>query len=72
MSSPSKTSDIEELQIKIAFQEDTINHLNQIVTQQQFEIEKITQQLNAVIEKLRDITPSENRFAHEEPPPPHY
>lgn len=65
-------ADIEQLQTKIAFQEDTIETLNQALADQQLQIDKLVFQMQHVIDKLTQIQPSNIANASEETPPPHY
>lgn len=61
-----------ELEMKIAFQEKTIEELNQALIQQQFSIDKMQLQLRYLVNKLKDIQPSNIASQAEETPPPHY
>ena len=56
---------IEELETKIAFQEQLLDELNHALVQQQFDIDKMQVQLRYMANKLKD-------FQSEETPPPHY
>ncbi|GAA3940034.1 SlyX family protein [Litoribacillus peritrichatus] len=64
-------SKIEDLEIRLAFQEDTLETLNQVIIDQQKEIDK----LNSYVRILKDkITSVENTSTspEKEAPPPHY
>jgi hypothetical protein len=61
-----------ELEMKIAFQEKTIEELNQALIQQQFSIDKMQVQLRYLVNKLKDIQTSNIASVAEETPPPHY
>jgi SlyX protein len=63
---------MEELEIRVAFQDKTIQELNDVVTRQQLEIDRITRELKAVKELLKDLVPSLVVPRAEETPPPHY
>lgn len=63
---------IEELQTKVAFQEHTIDSLNEALTEQQYQIEKLQVQLRHVMEKVKGFEPSNIAKLSEEMPPPHY
>ncbi|SNY59224.1 SlyX protein [Arsukibacterium tuosuense] len=62
-----------ELESKLAFQEDTVNSLNNELHQHQVRIEKLQQQVMLLAEKLRQLPDDQGILsAEEEPPPPHY
>ena len=49
---------IEELEMKIAFQEQLLDELNHALVQQQFDIDKMQVQLRYMSNKLKDFQPS--------------
>ncbi|MDX1677041.1 SlyX family protein [Arsukibacterium sp.] len=62
-----------ELESKLAFQEDTVNSLNNELHQHQLRIEKLQQQVMLLAEKLRQLPDDQGILRpEEEPPPPHY
>ena len=63
---------IEELEMKIAFQEQLLDELNHALVQQQFDIDKMQVQLRYMANKLKDFQPSNIASQSEETPPPHY
>ena len=63
---------IAELEMKSAFQENTIEELNQALVEQQFLLDKMQLQLRYVVGKLKDMQPSNVASQAEETPPPHY
>lgn len=63
---------IAELEMKIAFQEKSLEELNQILVEQQFALDKIQLQLRYLANKLKDYQPSNIATQAEETPPPHY
>ncbi|OBX09839.1 SlyX [Gallibacterium salpingitidis] len=63
---------LDELEMKVAFQENTIEQLNQALVDQQFTIEKMQLQLRYLAQKLKDMQPSNIATQAEETPPPHY
>lgn len=63
---------IAELEMKISFQEQTIEELNQAIIEQQFIIEKMQLQLRHLANKFNDMRPSNIASMAEETPPPHY
>ena len=62
---------IAELEMKIAFQEQLLDELNQALVQQQFDMDKIQLQLRYLAGKLKDMQPSNFASHAEETPPPH-
>ncbi|MDC0602833.1 SlyX family protein [Aliiglaciecola sp.] len=65
-------SEIESLQTQVAFQEDTIEQLNQALTDQQMQLDKIHFQMKQLVNKVKQMEPSNMADASEETPPPHY
>ncbi|HHE8713232.1 SlyX family protein [Haemophilus influenzae] len=63
---------IEELEMKIAFQEQLLDELNHALVQQQFDIDKMQVQLRYMANKLKDFQPSNIASQSEETQPPHY
>jgi SlyX protein len=65
-------TDIEQLQMKMAFQEDTIESLNQGLIEQQKKIDDLQFQFKQLVSKISAIEPSHMASEKEEMPPPHY
>lgn len=63
---------VENLEIKVSFQEHTIEELNDALTKQQADIDKLTAQIRFLLDKLKAMEPSNIANASEETPPPHY
>ncbi len=63
---------IEDLEYKAAFQEQTIEELNEALSQQQLLITKMQHQMKYVVNKVKNIDTSNMATASEETPPPHY
>ncbi|MGX2948755.1 SlyX family protein [Frederiksenia canicola] len=61
-----------ELETKVAFQEQTIDELNQALIDQQFTLDKMQHQLRHLAEKLHGVQGSNIASRAEETPPPHY
>ncbi|MDD7544559.1 SlyX family protein [Actinobacillus porcinus] len=63
---------IAELEMKLTFQDNLLEELNQALVEQQFVIDKMQIQLRYLANKLKDIQPSNVASRAEETPPPHY
>ena len=61
-----------QLESKIAFQDATIEELNQVVTQQKIEISRFKEALKIVTERLKSSQSSMLARPEDETPPPHY
>lgn len=64
--------DIEALQVKLAYQEDTVEQLNSIVTKQQSQIDELHTSLQAMKEKLKTLQTDDGLPSNEPELPPHY
>lgn len=65
-------AELTELQTKVAFQEITIEELNQALIHQQFALDKLQNQVRQLAEKLQSAVGSQVASRAEETPPPHY
>ena len=64
---------ITELESRVAFQEDTLDKLNDIVSNQEIEIERLTRMLKLMNQQLKSLsTDLPTGSPDNEPPPPHY
>ncbi len=61
---------ITELEIRVAFQEDTINQLNDALVAQQTRVDALERRVGMLLDSLKRMQDGADPFAHE--PPPHY
>ena len=61
-----------ELEVRVAFQEQTLQDLNEVVTRQQRELDRLTKELEAIKSRLTGLAPSMVIPPEDEKPPPHY
>lgn len=69
---PDVENRLAELEMKVTFQENLLEELNQALVQQQFVLDKMQNQLRQLANKFKDIQPSNIASRAEETPPPHY
>lgn len=68
-------SRLESLEIRSAYQEDMIEHLNEALGQQHLEIQQLNKQLDLVstiLRQLKNEVEADIKRPSEEVPPPHY
>ncbi|ACQ93732.1 SlyX family protein [Tolumonas auensis DSM 9187] len=63
---------IEQLESRLAFQDDTIEILNQALTLQQQDLDKLRHQMSLLINRMKEMVVSQVASQSEETPPPHY
>ena len=63
---------ITELETRLIFQDDVIEKLNEVVTNQQQQLDKITRELLDLRAQIKSLEPSNVASDKEETPPPHY
>ncbi|CAM4150293.1 SlyX family protein [Vibrio neonatus] len=63
---------IDDLECKAAFQEQTIDELNDALSQQQLLISRMQTQMKYVVGKVKNMDTSNLADPSEETPPPHY
>ncbi len=61
-----------ELETKLAFQETTLNELNDIVTAQQEKIDILQEAIQTLHLRMKAMSEEAVRDPADEPPPPHY
>lgn len=63
---------IDQLEMKIAFQEESIDTLNQEIFEQQRRIQQMMEQVTLLAVKLKESEPNQLASEKEEMRPPHY
>jgi SlyX protein len=61
-----------ELETRLSYQDHTIEQLNEVVTAQQRQLDRLKDSLRAIRAHLRDADDDGIRHPDEETPPPHY
>jgi len=61
-----------ELETRVAFQEQTIQELNDVVTRQQSEIDRLSRGYETLKLELLELAPSLLASRDQDAPPPHY
>ena len=63
---------VESLETRVAFQEKTIDELNEAITAQWDEMEKLRIAIARLSQQVRDVENAMDGPGGSEPPPPHY
>ena len=63
---------VDEVESRLAFQDDHIQQLNDIITKLQLEVMTLHERLSHSERRLQELTPSLLNPLEEETPPPHY
>ena len=66
------SKEIEDLQIRLAFQEETLNQFTVTVVKQQNELDLLREEIKRLKQQLREIESNRADVSQAEPPPPHY
>lgn len=66
------TDRLTELEVRVAFQDQTLQGLNEVVTDQQRQIDRLRRELEVLKSRLAGLAPSAVIPQEEEKPPPHY
>ena len=65
-------SRLEEIEVKLAFQEQSLQELSDVVYRQERSLEAIEERLAIISERLSQVLESVPDATPEDPPPPHY
>ncbi|MFT6464046.1 SlyX family protein [Halopseudomonas laoshanensis] len=65
-------SRIADLEVRLVFQDDTLQALNDVVAAQQMELEKLRRSLEVLARRQADLAASMPGEAGDDAPPPHY
>ncbi|MFN7781969.1 MAG: SlyX family protein [Lysobacterales bacterium] len=63
---------IVELEMRVAFQDDTMHRLNAVITDQNLRIEQLERRLESMLTDLKSLRGLLYADPAQEPPPPHY
>ena len=63
---------IVDLETKLAFQDETINELNDVITDQQQQLDKLHEEVRLLNIRIVSLAESSTDSNEKEPPPPHY
>lgn len=63
---------LETLESRLAYAEYTVEQLNEEVTTQGRELDRLKYQIQLLVDKLQSVQPSQIASMAEETPPPHY
>ncbi len=63
---------IVELEMRVAFQDDTMQRLNAVITDQSLRIEQLERRLELMLTDLKSLRGLLYADPAQEPPPPHY
>ena len=61
-----------ELESRVAFQDNTIQELNDVLVKQQHQLDQLASQYREIKQQLQTIAPSLLADESQETPPPHY
>lgn len=63
---------LDELETRLAFQDDVINTLSEQVAKQEMDIRELWEAKRLLHKQLKDVSPSNIKLEQDETPPPHY
>jgi len=63
---------LDEMETRLAFQDDVINTLSEQVAKQEMDIRELWEAKRLLHKQLKDVSPSNIKSEQDETPPPHY
>ena len=63
---------LDELETRLAFQDEVINTLSEQVAKQEMDIRELWEAKRLLHKQLKDVSPSNIKSEQDETPPPHY
>ncbi len=72
MSDAETSARLEALEVRIAYQDRTIEDLNSAVTAQWKQLDELVKQVARMADRLRNVEENAPSSGEPEPPPPHY
>ncbi len=63
---------LDELEMRVAFQDDVINTLSEQMAAQEMELRQLWEAKQLLLKQLKEVSGSNIRREEEETPPPHY
>lgn len=61
-----------DLESKLAFQDETINDLNEVITDQQHQLDQLREEIRLLNLRISSVAENSSVSEEKEPPPPHY
>ena len=61
-----------DLESKLAFQDETINELNEVITDQQNQLDQLREEIRLLNLRIASVAEASNTSEEKEPPPTHY
>lgn len=65
-------NEIIDLQSKLAFQDEAISELNNVITDQQQQLDQLREEIRLLNIRIASVAEASNTAEEKEPPPPHY
>jgi SlyX protein len=72
MNSADSSNRIDQLEIRIAYQDQVIDDLNKAVTEQWKQIDVLTKQVSILLQRIQEVEGQTGAPSGPEAPPPHY